>query len=204
LKTFIRMLSKIHLELEKIVVLSKEAEIINKGIKVAIVGKPNVGKSSLLNCLSKEEKSIVSNVPGTTRDIVQNSVNINDITFAFSDTAGIRTKTHNIIEKKGIVLANKTIEDADIILFVYDASKPLDKTDLDIFEKIKNKNLIIVGNKKDKGIVENALKKTIYISTKNNDIKDLLKNLIKKVKKISFDNESTLIIQNGKVIENIS
>jgi len=204
LKTFIKMLSRVHLELEKIVVLSKEAETINKGIKVAIVGKPNVGKSSLLNCLSKEEKSIVSNVPGTTRDIIQNSVNINDITFIFSDTAGIRTKTNNIIEKKGIALANKTIDDADIILFVYDASKTLDKTDLGIFDKIKNKNLVIVGNKKDKGIVENTFKKTIYTSSKNKDIKDLLRVLIKKVRKISFDSGNTLIIQNGKVIENIS
>jgi tRNA modification GTPase len=118
------------------------------GVKVAIVGKPNTGKSSILNALLSYDKAIVSSIPGTTRDIVEGSVEIDGVKFNFSDTAGIR-ESDDEIETLGVVLSKKILDEADLILFVLDSSN-IDKTDEEIKELVNGKNVLTVLNKTDK------------------------------------------------------
>lgn len=121
---------------------------IKNGVKVAIVGKPNTGKSSLLNALLNYEKAIVSSIAGTTRDVVEGSLDINGVNFDFYDTAGIR-ETENDVEKLGIERSQKILKSCDIVLLVLDGSKPITKEDEEIINSIKNKETIIVYNKAD-------------------------------------------------------
>lgn len=141
-------LTKIIKSLNNIVDDSNKVIPYVNGINVAIVGKPNVGKSSLLNAILNENKAIVSSIPGTTRDIIQYSAIIGDIAYNFIDTAGIHTPTDRI-EKVGIELSKKTIKNAQLILFVVDGSKKSSKEDQQIYKLIKNKNHIVVINKSD-------------------------------------------------------
>jgi len=141
-------LTKIIKSLNNIVDDSNKVIPYVNGINVAIVGKPNVGKSSLLNAILNENKAIVSSIPGTTRDIIQYSAIIGDIAYNFIDTAGIHTPT-NRIEKVGIKLSKNTIKNAQLILFVVDGSKKSSKEDQQIYKLIKNKNHIVVINKSD-------------------------------------------------------
>lgn len=129
----------------------KKGQLIKEGIKLAIVGRPNVGKSSLFNSLIGYERSIVSEISGTTRDFIEERVNIRDIPVILLDTAGIR-HTIDKVEKIGIEIAKKKIEEADIIIFVFDASAGFNQEDLNIYQQIKDKNHIVVGNKSDLGI----------------------------------------------------
>ncbi len=162
------------------------------GIKIAIVGKPNVGKSSLMNALLNEQKVIVSPTPGTTRDIISHSVLINGILYNFLDTAGIY-KTKDKIENLGINLSKEAIRNADLIFFVIDGSKKDTKEDNEIFNFIKNKNYIIVNNKTDLKQVKKNYKNFINISAKNNDIENLIKWLVRKTTKINFSNRNVLL-----------
>ena len=162
------------------------------GIKIAIVGKPNVGKSSLMNALLNEQKVIVSPTPGTTRDIISHSVLINGILYNFLDTAGIH-KTKDKIENLGINLSKEAIRSADLIFFVIDGSKKDTKEDNEIFNFIKNKNYIIVNNKTDLKQVKKNYKNFINISAKNNDIENLIKWLVRKTTKINFSNRNVLL-----------
>lgn len=118
------------------------------GVKVGIVGKPNTGKSSILNALLAYDKAIVSDVPGTTRDIVEGSLEINGVKFNFSDTAGIR-ESDDEIESLGVLLSKKILDESDLLIFVLDSSN-IDKTDLEIKSLIEGKNVLTVLNKKDK------------------------------------------------------
>lgn len=145
LKTNIK---EIKTELTKILEEGEKGKLIKDGIKVGIVGKPNVGKSSLLNKLLNEEKAIVTDIEGTTRDIVEGTIYISGIPLYLIDTAGIR-ETNNIVEKIGVEKSEKIIETADLILALFDGSKPLDKEDEEILKKIKNKKSIIIINKYD-------------------------------------------------------
>lgn len=124
------------------------------GVKVGIVGKPNTGKSSLLNALLSYDKAIVSNVAGTTRDIVEGSVDIGGVRFNFSDTAGIRN-SEDEIESLGVILSKKVLDESDILLFVLDASD-IDNQDEEIKELLKDKKVITVLNKTDKDHKEYA------------------------------------------------
>ncbi|RUM59745.1 MAG: tRNA uridine-5-carboxymethylaminomethyl(34) synthesis GTPase MnmE [Persephonella sp.] len=126
----------------------KKGELIREGIKLAIVGRPNVGKSSLFNALVGYERAIVSEYEGTTRDFIEEMVSIKGIPVKLLDTAGIRD-TQNKVEKIGIEKAKEKIREADIVLFVFDASKGITEEDLKIYNEIKDKNPIIVGNKID-------------------------------------------------------
>ena len=151
----------------------EKAQIIRDGLKVAIVGKPNVGKSSLLNALLQEDKAIVTSIPGTTRDVVEGQVNLGGIPLNLFDTAGIR-ETTDVIESIGIDKSIKAIEDADLIIAVLDASRELDEEDKQILDKIKDRKHIIVYNKAD---LVNKNKDNIYISAINNDLDDLKKEI---------------------------
>jgi len=135
-------------EVEKQLDLSEHGIALKEGIRMVIVGKPNVGKSTLLNRLLKEDRAIVTEIPGTTRDIIIEDLNIKGVLFKVVDTAGIR-KSQDVVEKIGIDKALKEIEKADLILFVLDASTPLDENDEMILSKIKSKRYLVVVNKVD-------------------------------------------------------
>ena len=151
----------------------EKAQIIRDGLKVAIVGKPNVGKSSLLNALLQEDKAIVTEIPGTTRDVVEGQVNLGGIPLNLFDTAGIR-ETNDVIESIGIDKSIKAIEEADLVIAVLDASRGLDEEDKQILEKINDRKHIVVYNKAD---LVNKEKDNIYISAINNDLDDLKKEI---------------------------
>ena len=150
LKPKIELLKK---KIEKILNDSKNGQIIKQGIKISIIGRPNVGKSSLLNNLLDEEKAIVTDIEGTTRDIVEGTINLNGLILNIIDTAGIR-KTDNVIESIGVSKSINLINKSDLILYVLNNNEPLSQEDIDLLNKIKNKNYIILINKID---LENKL-----------------------------------------------
>ncbi len=166
---------------EKINVLldnSKNGIFIKNGIDISIVGKPNVGKSSILNSLLGEDKAIVTNIKGTTRDIVEGKILLNGIEINFYDTAGIR-KTNEIVEEIGIKKSIDRINKSDLILFILDSSTEFDNEDKEVLDKIKDKKVLIVYNKSDKGEFKNKkLDKfeSITINTKEKNKIELLKN----------------------------
>lgn len=122
--------------------------ILKEGINTLILGKPNAGKSSLLNTLSRRERAIVTDIPGTTRDTLEEQITINGVSLNIIDTAGIR-ETEDVVEKIGVDKALDSIDDADLILFVIDSSRPLDENDEFIIDKIIDKKVIILLNKSD-------------------------------------------------------
>ena len=133
--------------------LVKNAEngrIMHDGINTVILGKTNAGKSSLLNALAKEERAIVTDIEGTTRDALEEQINIGGITLNLIDTAGIR-KTEDIVENIGVEKAKKIASNADLIIYVVDGSRPLDNNDTEIMELIKEKKVIVLLNKSDIG-----------------------------------------------------
>ena len=141
-------LSTFRIDLEKIVSEYENSRIINEGIKTVIVGRPNVGKSSILNKLLDYDKAIVTDIPGTTRDIVEGSISFNGILLNIIDTAGIR-KTNDVVEKIGVEMSLFKINEADLILIILSNNEELNETDLDILEKTKDKPSIVVINKND-------------------------------------------------------
>lgn len=160
-------LDEINKELIKLVNGSKNGRIIKNGVNVAIIGKPNVGKSSILNSLLDEEKAIVTNIPGTTRDIVEGSITLNGVAINFIDTAGIR-KTEDIVEKIGVDKSKKTAENADIILFVLNNNEAISEEEKVMLEKYNNDKLIVFVNKMDlesKLIIPENIKDIVYGNT---------------------------------------
>ena len=167
-------------KLNKIVKLSEDGKIIKDGIKTVILGKPNVGKSSLLNALLEEEKAIVTDIKGTTRDIVEGNIIVGGIKLNLIDTAGIR-KSDDLIEKIGIEKSLNLINEADLILLMLDASEQLSDEDKFLIEKTKNKKRIVIMNKTDLKIKNSYNEKAIKISIKNNNGIDNIKDEIKKI-----------------------
>lgn len=172
--------SYVEKEIHKLLDESKNGLLIKNGINIAIVGKPNVGKSSILNKLLKEEKAIVTDVKGTTRDIVEGTILLQGIEVNFFDTAGIR-ETTEIVESIGIEKSIKKINESDLILFVVDSGTEFDKEDKEVLSKIKDKKVLVVYNKDDlntKEIPELSSFESIKINTKDELKIDLLKNKI--------------------------
>lgn len=135
-------------EIGGLIAASWNGRLIKEGIRTVIVGKPNAGKSSLLNCLVGEERAIVTEIAGTTRDVLQESVRLGEIILNVVDTAGIRS-TEDTVERIGVEKARKYAGDADLILYVADASVSLDENDREIVSLIKDKNFIVLLNKSD-------------------------------------------------------
>ena len=150
--------------------------IIKEGIKVALVGKPNVGKSSLLNALLGESKAIVTDIAGTTRDVVEGEINLNGVILHLLDTAGIRESTDQV-ESIGVNKSKEAINKADLVIVLLDASKELDKQDKDILDLVENIPHVIVYNKADKLVSKDSDK--LYISALNNDINPLKEEIYK-------------------------
>ena len=135
-------------EIEKLIDSSENGKILKEGIQTVILGKPNAGKSSLLNILSGEEKAIVTEIAGTTRDILEETVNIHGITLRLMDTAGIRS-TEDVVEKIGVSRAKESAKNADLIIYVIDTSRSLDENDREIMELLRGKKAVILLNKSD-------------------------------------------------------
>lgn len=148
---FIELILKIEQKIQNLIHTYKYGRIAREGVKAVIVGKPNVGKSSLLNKLLKEDRAIVTELPGTTRDVLEVQLDLNGILFRIFDTAGI-AETENLVEKEGISRAKKVLESADIILHVCDASNDLNEKDFEIVNHLNNlseKKIIRIFNKYD-------------------------------------------------------
>lgn len=142
------LLEKIILKIEDIIKHSKIGVMAVNGVKTAIVGRPNVGKSSLLNMLLEEEKAIVTDIAGTTRDIIEGELTLGNVTLKLIDTAGIRKST-DVVEKIGIERSRKAISDAEVCLLVLDSSRPLEEEDKELLKLTENKTRIIIFNKTD-------------------------------------------------------
>lgn len=155
---------------------ASKSSLVMNGIKVCLVGEPNVGKSSLLNALLNQKKALVSSIPGTTRDVVEGSISLNGLPLHLIDTAGIR-ESKDEIEKMGIELSLKSLEEADLIIFIRDASKSDSIEEQEILEKLKDKKYIEVFNKSD--LVSELDEDKIYISALNNDIEKLKNEILK-------------------------
>ena len=198
-------------EIKKIVDTYEQGKYINDGINVAILGRPNVGKSSLLNTLAKYEKAIVTDIPGTTRDIVQETINIGNVVLNISDTAGIR-ETEDKVEKIGVEKSIKILDEVDLVIYIFNAEEKVEKSDLEILSKIQNKGIkvITVINKMDKvekSIFNVFLKElegigiedVIDMSILTNNGIDELKNKIEKIYfEHDMDFQHELIITNSR------
>ena len=167
-------------QIDKLVKEGQEGIIVKEGIKVAIIGKPNVGKSSILNALLGESKAIVTDIAGTTRDIVEGDINLNGIVLHLVDTAGIRDSS-DVIESIGIEKSKESVKKADLVIVVLDSTSELDDFDNEILDISKDKARIVVYNKKDQLSHKLSKDNKIYVSALNNDIEALKKAIISKV-----------------------
>ncbi len=146
--TLLKRVEKFMRQIKSLLDSAEDGRIMAEGIHTVIVGKPNAGKSSLLNMLVGEERAIVTDIAGTTRDILEETVSINGIVFRILDTAGIRS-TEDVVEKIGVNKAENAVKDADLVLYVVDSSVPLDENDRHILKMIDGKKTIILLNKSD-------------------------------------------------------
>ncbi len=144
----IRDLDIIRKEIKGFIETAEEGKILREGLSTVIVGKPNVGKSSLLNALTKENRAIVTDIPGTTRDVIEEYINISGIPIKIIDTAGIR-ETDDVVEKIGVERSRAKINDADLIILILDSSNELTEEDKEIINHISNKKYMILLNKSD-------------------------------------------------------
>lgn len=147
-EVLLKKVEKIEREICKLINSANDGRILTEGIHTVIVGKPNAGKSSLLNVLVGEERAIVTDIAGTTRDILEETISIGGIMFRILDTAGIRS-TDDVVEKIGVDRARNAVEEADLVLYVIDSSVPFDENDESILEMIDGKNAIVLLNKSD-------------------------------------------------------
>lgn len=175
----------------------KNGKIVKDGLKVAIVGKPNVGKSSLLNALMEEQKAIVTDVAGTTRDVIEGDISFNGLTLHLFDTAGIHN-SQDTVESIGIKKAQQTMKDADLVILLIDGSKPETQEDFELRKEVEKYKHLVVYNKKDL-FTQITNDEEIYISAQQGDIQQLkkaLKEMISIDEKVyqtpSFTNERQL------------
>ena len=209
--SILELLNKKIAEIQHIVDTYEHGKYIKNGVNVAILGKPNVGKSSLLNNLANYEKAIVTNIPGTTRDIVEETINLGNIILNISDTAGIRD-TEDIIEKIGVEKSLKILEEMDLVLYLINGKDGITEDDFDILTKIQNKRLkyITVINKSNlttkddlnaiiKKLEKKNINKPVCISVKNNSgIDELKSKIIELFDASDLDYSHELIITNER------
>lgn len=211
-ENFLNKIEKIVKELKGLISTYKAGRIAREGIKLVIAGKPNVGKSSLLNALIEEERAIVTDTPGTTRDPLEVRLDLQGILFRVFDTAGIK-QSDDSIEREGIVRAKSHLQTADIVLHLFDGSAPLDEEDREIMKQLaelKNKKIVRVINKADlKGIIDykSIIAKNIEVlsisALKNTGVVELEKHIVDLVidNKKSISNE--IIISNARHLDSL-
>ncbi|HNX15990.1 MAG TPA: tRNA uridine-5-carboxymethylaminomethyl(34) synthesis GTPase MnmE [Bacilli bacterium] len=180
----VEFVDEINTSINKLISDGRKAKIIKDGIKVAIVGKPNVGKSSLLNALLGEDKAIVTDIAGTTRDIVEGDVNLKGVVLHLLDTAGIRD-SRDAVESIGVAKAKESIKKAELVIVVLDASEKLDSEDEAILKITENINRIVIYNKSDKKIVNQG--QGLYVSALKKDINPLIEEIYRL---LGLDNQS--------------
>ncbi len=190
-------------EMNNVLEHSKIAVMAVHGVKTAIVGRPNVGKSSLLNMMLDEEKAIVTDIAGTTRDVIEGSLTLGNVTLNLIDTAGIRHTTDEV-ERIGIERSKKALEKAELVLLVLDGSKPLENDDYELLELTKNKNRIIVVNKSDLKQNLSLDEKYLTISAKNKfGLKELESELLKITKINNFNVSDNNYLSNTRHIAKV-
>ena len=201
----IKVLEKEKFKLRELEKSFENGKILKEGIKTAIIGRPNAGKSSLLNSILKEERAIVSDIEGTTRDTIEEQININGIPLKIVDTAGIR-RTNDAIEEIGVNKALKILDEAELVLAIFDNTKQLSKEDIEILDLIKNKKSIILLNKID--VSDNNLENTKEMKEVNKKIIKIsaktssgIEQLYKEIERMFNINE--INSENGTIITNI-
>ena len=198
-------INKLINDLEDILKKSNTAEKIKHGIDTVIVGQPNVGKSSLLNALLREDKAIVTSIAGTTRDVIEGKLNLENITLNLIDTAGIR-ETNDEVEKIGVDRSKAWIEKSELVLFLIDGSKEVDEEDYRLYETVKNYEHLVIVNKQDLTQKANLTKfnNPIYISTKNQeDINKLEKAIVDKVLMDDINLDNLTYVSNARQIDRL-
>lgn len=182
-------------KINKILSSANSSNIMRQGIKIAIVGRPNVGKSSLFNTLLNVERAIVTDIAGTTRDVLKETLDW-DVAITLIDTAGIRDNDEvGKVEEIGIEYSKQSADEADLVLFLYDASKGINEDDRAILDLVKNKNHIVIANKCD--LIENRNSDSLYLSTVSKEGLDELKSKIKEIS-YNFSLEDTEFITNNR------
>ena len=185
-------------EIDEILLCAKSSDILRQGIKVAIVGRPNVGKSSLFNTLLNTERAIVTDIAGTTRDVIKETLDM-DVAVTLIDTAGIRESDEvGQVEQIGIKYSKQSADEADLVVFVYDVSAGFNEEDHAIYELVKDKNHIKAANKSD--LIKSREDDIFYISTKTGEgIADLRQKIKETV--CDFSPEETEYITNSRQVE---
>ena len=215
-ESFLSLLKACADETEQMLSTYNAGRVLREGIETVIVGKPNVGKSTLMNMLSGKEKSIVTHIEGTTRDIVENSVRLGTLVLHLSDTAGLR-ESDDVVEAIGIKKALERIDTSSLVLAVFDSSRELDGDDKMLIDACKGKKAVAVINKTDLSPaidteeIENNFESSVYISAKNNTGLKELENAVKNILGVEeFDSSAPLIANQRqklciqKAYENIS
>ena len=197
------MLNNVKNKMKKILNESENGKLLKEGIKTSIIGKPNVGKSSLLNRLLNEDKAIVTDIEGTTRDIVEGSIVLDGIVLNMIDTAGIRD-TKDVVESIGVKKSIELINKSDLVLFVLNNNDIITDKELEILELLKDKNYILVINKCDlesKLELPKDVKNIIRISALEDKGIDELKNFIKKIYNLeNIETEDLTYLSNARSI----
>ncbi|MEL6787529.1 MAG: tRNA uridine-5-carboxymethylaminomethyl(34) synthesis GTPase MnmE [Cyanobacteria bacterium J06607_15] len=187
-------------QVKEILATAEQGELLRRGLKVAIVGRPNVGKSSLLNAWSRTDRAIVTDLPGTTRDVIESTLVVEGIPVQVLDTAGIR-ETGDMVEKIGVERSRRAAENADLVLLTIDGSSGWTDGDREIYEQVKHKPLILIVNKIDltqpKSITKSAIKRVVYTSATNGQgISDLERQIV------SLANQGKVMMANSEVAVN--
>ena len=190
---------KLNSEIDDLLKTSESGKLIKEGINTVILGRPNVGKSSILNRLLDEDKAIVTDIPGTTRDIVEGSIRINGVLINFLDTAGVR-KTSNTVEKIGVEKSLSLLDKADLVLLILNNNEKLTKEDKELLELTKNKKRIIVINKIDLDKKLDIDIDAVKVSAEKNDIDELLNKINELFKLDKINDGDMTYISNAREI----
>lgn len=175
-----------------------QGRIIHDGLKMALIGSPNVGKSSLMNAILDKERAIVSDIPGTTRDILEDHMRLNGLNIRLVDTAGIR-QTHETIEKEGIRRSKQALEEADLVLLVLDASRPLDMEDQQLLDSVPSHKTLVIWNKVD---LSSPPSEGIHVSAKTRQgIETLLSHIETKIWRSPPPSKEEIVITNVRHLE---
>ena len=197
-KTLLPLTSSFEAKVDAILRNAHNGQIMREGIKTAIVGRPNVGKSSLLNAMLEEDKAIVTDIAGTTRDIVEGQINLDGVLLQLIDTAGIH-ETEDVVEKIGVERSLDALKKADLVLLVLDGSEPLTKEDEELLEMTKETNRLILINKADLGTVIDV--EGIHISAKQADIQALEARIVEMFHIGELKSEDRVYLANIRVID---